>query len=168
MQEYSPFIRTKRAKPADSRRQALIKDGQVASPHQEVEMEAGGIEPPSRDISTMPSTCVVANLSSRQRCPLATGYAVDQPRTLFSFPRARHDGQRSGIATGFWALPASPRSQGCLTRQPKRRYLLQILFGQLLTWPTDQPRHATSVSSYPVESNSPPLAVNILCLHFAP
>ena len=51
-------------------------------------MEAGGIEPPSRDISTMPSTCVVANLKSRQPRPLATGYSANQLRTFFSFPRA--------------------------------------------------------------------------------
>ena len=41
-----------------------------------------------------------------------------------------------------------------------RRYLLQILFGQLFTWPTDQPRHATGASSYPVESNSPPYSLH--------
>ena len=28
---------------------------------------------------------------------------------------------------------------------------------QIFTWPSDQPRHATIASSYPVESNSPPV-----------
>jgi hypothetical protein len=55
-------------------------------------MEAGGIEPPSRDIFTMPSTCVVANLFSRQLRPLATGYSANQLRTFFSFPRTQRDG----------------------------------------------------------------------------
>jgi len=39
-----------------------------------------------------------------------------------------------------------------ITRQPKRRYLRQLkIFGQLFTWPTDQPRHATCASDCPVE-----------------
>jgi len=32
-------------------------------------------------------------------------------------------------------------------------------FGRLLSWPADQPRHATCTSSCPVESSSPPLVV---------
>ena len=39
-QQFSPVSRTKRTKPADSRRRAFLKDGQVASPHQKTEVEA--------------------------------------------------------------------------------------------------------------------------------
>jgi hypothetical protein len=28
---------------------------------------------------------------------------------------------------------------------------------QIFTWPSDQPRHATYASAYPVETNSPPV-----------
>ncbi len=36
------------------------------------------------------------------------------------------------------------------------------LCGQLFTWPTDQPRHATNTATYPVETRSPPTRVIIL------
>ena len=42
---------------------AFLIPGQVVSPHQKTEVEAAGIEPASRDISTMASTCVVDYLS---------------------------------------------------------------------------------------------------------
>ena len=37
-----------------------------------------------------------------------------------------------------------------------------MLFDQLFTWPTDQPRHATDTYGDPVKSNRPPLLVMIL------
>jgi hypothetical protein len=51
---------------------------------------------------------------------------------------------------------------------------LQLCFDQLLTWPTDQPRHATTTLSNPVEADRPrfgvllrtqPLAVPATQLH---
>ena len=38
---------------------AFLIPGQVVSPHQKTEVEAAGIEPASRDISAIASTCVV-------------------------------------------------------------------------------------------------------------
>ena len=34
------------------------------------------------------------------------------------------------------------------------------VFGQIFTWPSDQPRHATLTSHSPVDSNSPPVKLN--------
>src|SRR4029079_11259109 len=42
-----------------------------------------------------------------------------------------------------------------ISRQPERIAFQQLMFDQLFTWPTDQPRHATSTYGNPVESNRP-------------
>src|SRR3954454_19698026 len=60
------------------------------------------------------------------------------------------------LVTGFWASPAKTRSRWPLVRQPGRDCSRQVKCDQLLTWPSDQPRHATIASGYPVESSSPP------------
>ena len=39
--------------------------------------------------------------------------------------------------------------------QPKPKKVWQLLFDQFFTWPTDQPRHATSTYSHPVEADRP-------------
>jgi hypothetical protein len=40
-----------------------------------------------------------------------------------------------------------------------RDYSLQLLcFDRVLTWPLDQPRHATKIFIHPVDSNSPPMS----------
>ena len=85
----SPEFPRRNAKTRWDQPAGLVQDGHVAVTKC---MEAGGIEPPSRDIFTMPSTCVVANLFSRQLRPLATGYSANQLRTFFSFPRTQRDG----------------------------------------------------------------------------
>ena len=68
--------------------------------------------------------------------------------------------RRSGIATDFWDSPAKSRSRGrvCYAAIAKLPSANKV-FDQLLTWPADQPRHATTTSTYPVESNSPPLVI---------
>ena len=40
--------------------------------------------------------------------------------------------------------------------------------GQLFTWPTDQPRHATDASGYPVESNIRPLNALVALAFYRP
>src|SRR5436305_1382034 len=60
------------------------------------------------------------------------------------------------LVTGFWASPVKARSRWPLVRQPGRDCSRQLKCDQLLTWPSDQPRHATCASGYPVESSSPP------------
>ena len=70
------------------------------------------------------------------------------------------DPERFGISDRLLGLSdKGPQSGLPLVRQPKRSYLRQLkICGQLFTWPTDQPRHATCASSCPVESSSPPNA----------
>ncbi len=77
-------------------------------------MEAGGIEPPSRDVSVRASTCVVGSLKSRCRRPEPTRSARNQPRTSFNRLRTRHGRRRVGWASGH---PIPP------TRTGGRRYL---------------------------------------------
>ena len=40
-------------------------------------------------------------------------------------------------------------------KQLVQKKVLQLLFDQLFTWPTDQPRHATTTISNPVETDRP-------------
>ena len=48
-----------------------------------------------------------------------------------------------------------PCSVTPISRQPKSTAGLQLLFDQLFTWPTDQPRHATLIDDDPVKSDRP-------------
>jgi len=68
------------------------------------------------------------------------------------------DPQRAGIDNQQLGLSdKNPQPGQPLSRRPLRDYSQQLkLCGQLFTWPTDQPRHATLTSNYPVESSSPP------------
>ena len=60
------------------------------------------------------------------------------------------------LATDFWAPQAGiPQSELPISRQPEQSSFQQLLFDQLFTWPTDQPRHATSTYGHPVESDRP-------------
>lgn len=121
-------------------------------------VEAGRIALPSRDPSTAASTCVVDNLKFHSSSPLSTGYSRSYPKTLFSSRRVGHDRERSGIVNQLSGDSGShPQSGLPFLRQPVRGFPRQIIFGQLFTWPTDQPRHATDASSNPVEPNSPPI-----------
>ena len=81
-------------------------------------MEAAGIEPASRDASTIASTCVVEQFCSEERVSLAAAL-FDAPRDslariMFNSPRLEQDGERSGIATGSRVTPAASLSQGYL------------------------------------------------------
>lgn len=74
-------------------------------------VEAGGIEPPSRDTSMKASTCVVERLCLARRTAYRQGCASNQPGAFFNPLRARHGKERSGIATDSRASPADPLSQ---------------------------------------------------------
>ncbi len=54
-------------------------------------MEAAGIEPASRDTSSMASTCVVESSLSRPHPPLSTPLDGEPARNLFNHRRARHE-----------------------------------------------------------------------------
>ena len=43
-----------------------------------------------------------------------------------------------------------------LIRQPEQTAVQQLKCDQIFTWPSDQPRHATGASHYPIETRSPP------------
>ena len=60
-----------------------------------------------------------------------------------------NDPRRFGIGDQHSGLSDKSHQSGLLiSRQPKQSYLQQLkMCGQLLTWPTDQPRHATRTSS---------------------
>jgi hypothetical protein len=57
------------------------------------------------------------------------------------------------------AKPAES-AQHYLSRESKLRFG-SCECGQLFTWPTDQPRHATIASDIPVETSTPPSSVNL-------
>ena len=121
-------------------------------------MEAAGIEPASRDISMTASTRVVDYLSlaelDENRHPASS---ASRELVLTSSVLDMTQGDLE-LATGFWISPAKIRSQGYVVTQPVRGFPQQLkLFGQLLTWPTDQPRHATGTSTIRSNPVHPPL-----------
>ncbi len=82
-------------------------------------MEAAGIEPASRDASTIASTCVVGLFQFLEETfSLATALPDRLRRSLvrilFNSPRLEQDGERSGIVTDIRATPAAPLSPGYL------------------------------------------------------
>jgi hypothetical protein len=77
-------------------------------------MEAGGIEPPSRDISMKASTCVADCLVLTANDAYRQGFASSQRGAFFNPRRALRGQGRSGIATGFRTSPADLLNQGSL------------------------------------------------------
>src|SRR4029079_7973736 len=65
----------------------------------------------------------------------------------------------SELVTNFWTSPTKEPQFGLpISRRPKQSYLRQLkILISFFTWPTDQPRHATHTSGYPVEPSSPPV-----------
>jgi len=79
----------------------------------DAQVEAAGIEPASRDLSTKASTCVAGALNSpRGRSP--ADYRVGYWRTSLtaSVPHVTRGGP--DLTTDFWASPAKARSQWLL------------------------------------------------------
>lgn len=66
-------------------------------------VEAGGIEPPSRDIFMQASTCVVANLVFGPRGRPATYFPKASAATFFRPRRICMGGDDPDLATDFWA-----------------------------------------------------------------
>ena len=62
-------------------------------------MEAAGIEPASRDISTEASTCVVDSLSLASTAPIDRVYQLGE--NVFSGQRARRDRGEPDLTTDF-------------------------------------------------------------------
>jgi hypothetical protein len=91
-------------------------------------VEAGGIEPPSRDISMKASTCVVEGLFLASNNAYRQGFVRNQRGALFNSRRALRGQERSGIATGIRTSPADILSQGSLFRLPLLDLHLQLSF----------------------------------------
>ena len=64
--------------------------------------------------------------------------------------------RQSDFVTGLWTPQTGIPEPVTAIRQPVQMMDLQLCFDQLLTWPTDQPRHATTTLSNPVEADRPP------------
>ena len=132
----------------------------VRSWHLTQVMEAAGIAPASRDPSMPASTCVSD--------PLIVGLKTPIGRVLVSLfhhefspdLNGRFDPDDPALASSGGASGRRPATKplGSAVRQPygERESSRHLSFGRLLTWPADQPRHATRHLSNPVDPGSPP------------
>ena len=119
-------------------------------------MEAGGFEPPSRDISGQASTCIVvclylARASAKRQAP-----AFASPRLISP---SRHERPAKAIPL-FDALeePAgnSPSGRAALIRQPFATVSCQLkLVCRIFYQANRHPGHATWPSTCPVEAIRP-------------
>lgn len=124
-------------------------------------MEAAGIAPASRDPSVWASTCVSV--------PLIVGLGSPNGRVPFGLSHHEFNSSRNRrLGSSDPALASSGGTSGRrpatkpflpIVRQPygERESSRQIKFGLLFTRPADQPRHATSHVSNPVDPGSPPV-----------
>ena len=122
-------------------------------------MEAAGIEPASCDPLATASTCVFRRLSLAgarlgEQCPAQASH--DESRVGRS-GLSRRQPEFGDPAFGLLRQGFRSQSYLGLLRQRELPAFRQILFDQLFTWPTDQPRHATGTYGDPVESNRPPI-----------
>ena len=124
-------------------------------------MEAAGIAPASRDPSVPASTCVSAYLIVGLGTPIGkVSFGLSHHRFSQGLNRRFDPGDpaltSSGEASG--RRPAA-KPLGSAVRQPygERVSSQHLSFGPLLTWPADQPRHATRHFSNPVDPGSPPI-----------
>ena len=127
-------------------------------------MEAAGIEPASRDISMMASTCVVDYLGfARSTVNRQTENRTRRERNLTANVLEMFCSDLE-LVTRFQGSPAKPiiRSYAFCYAARAKLLLASKVCDQIFTWPSDQPRHATSASTYPVESNSPPNDVTLV------
>lgn len=117
-------------------------------------VEAGGIEPPSRDVSVDASTCVVRLLLSPRRAP-ADRIPSQPPRTYRS--RSLPVGERSA-ASLLAVAHSGPRRLGprdVTAYAAKANSVLAVVFCEVFYEAASQPRHAASTSNRPVDSIRP-------------
>jgi hypothetical protein len=122
-------------------------------------MEAAGIAPASREALVTASTCVAGHLRVSLEAPIG--------RVPFSLSRHEFNPSRNrrlGSSDPALASPAASRGRKrgarpllfFRQRDGVQHCCWQVTFGRLLTRPADQPRHATSHFSHPVDPGSPP------------
>ncbi len=124
-------------------------------------MEAAGIAPASRDPSVPASTCVSACLIVGLRTPIGkVSFGLSHHRFSQGLNR-RFDPDDPALTSSGEASGRRPAAKplGSAVRQPygERVSSQHLNFGPLLTWPADQPRHATRHFSNPVDPGSPPI-----------
>ncbi len=124
-------------------------------------MEAGGIEPPSRDGFRATSTCVVDRLMSGGRAPVDR--LSNAPAGLVSYRgTVRRRASASPLIGVLRVSGRHPLNGLPISRRPWRSYTRQLrFFCQVFYEASRPPRHAIVPSTRPVESNSPPNTVSI-------
>ena len=89
------------------------RDGTGANVRYKRKVEAAGIEPASRDLSTKASTCVAGALNSpSDRSPADYQNGYSRTGLAAGVPDVTRGGPE--LATDFWASPAKTRSQWLL------------------------------------------------------
>ena len=88
-------------------------------------MEAGGIEPPSREGSAVASTHVVDSLNFRRRQRQSTNSAVGYSGTYLTIAVPDVNDCDPELTTGFQGSPAKPINRDC----DFLRSQYQIIFG---------------------------------------
>ena len=136
----------------------------VASCHQMatyIEVEAAGIAPASRDPSVPASTCVAVRLIVGLEAPIdRIFFGLSHHEFNPNLNRRFGTGDPALASTGGASgRRPTTRPLGSAVRQPygERVSSRHLSFGRLLTWPADQPRHATRHISNPVDPSSPPI-----------
>ena len=116
-------------------------------------VEAGGIEPPSRDVSVDASTRVVRSLFSPGQAP-ADGILPDYPELRGSQPSRQ---EKVGRYPALWR-PSDPRrlrSVDVTAYAARANSVLAVVLCEVFFEASSQPRRAASTSSRPVESIRP-------------
>ena len=88
-------------------------------------MEAGGIEPPSREGSAIASTYVVESLDFRRRQRQSTNFAVGYSGTYLADAVPDMNFCDPELTTGFQGSPAKPINRDCFFLCSQ----YQIIFG---------------------------------------
>jgi hypothetical protein len=109
-------------------------------------MEAGGFEPPSRDVSRQASTCLVALLAfalpSAKRQALGSAISVNLTTTGPNKPA-----EPACYLTPFSGPQAKPERTGYIIRQPFATDSCQLIVCRMISQANRRPGHATCLSA---------------------
>ena len=125
-------------------------------------VEAAGIEPASCGGVAGASTCVVCRLIS-SRAAQRTRPIRDQSTTVLTSGGADVGLMPARLGDRLLDASGGPPQPGLRFTQPKQIAVWQLCCDQLFTWPADQPRHAASTTSSPVETDRPRMGRQRCC-----
>jgi len=129
---------------------ALLLDLPLCGKWRRGELNPRPVTPQTRPLRAYSVDYVVTAGSAEKACS-GPVHHLSRPARSGRLTRDQPD-----LATDFWAPQAGiPQSELPISRQPEQSSFQQLLFDQFFTWPTDQPRHATSTYGHPVESGRP-------------